>query len=76
MVQAHQDNCEEGTTKSIPPQGTEMIWHGSSKRSTAAPSRASLSLKHLKDDQWKQDAPGLNFECHSKGPEYLCKCDI
>ena len=29
--------------------------------------------KHLKDDQWKQDAPGLNFESHSKGSEYLGK---
>ena len=27
--------------------------------------------KHLKDDQWKQDAPELNS--HSKGSEYLCK---
>ena len=27
--------------------------------------------KHLKDDQWKQDAPELNFECHGKGCEYL-----
>jgi hypothetical protein len=26
--------------------------------------------KHLKDDQWKQDAPEINF---SKGSEYLCK---
>jgi hypothetical protein len=25
--------------------------------------------KHLKDDQWKQDAPELNFESHSKGCE-------
>ena len=23
--------------------------------------------KHLKDDHWKQDAPELNFESHSKG---------
>ena len=30
MVQAHQDSCEEGTTKPIPPQETEKIWHGSS----------------------------------------------
>jgi hypothetical protein len=28
--------------------------------------------KHLKDDQWKQAAPELNFEYHSKGSEYLC----
>ena len=28
---------------------------------------------HLKDDQWKQDAPELNFESHSKGYEYLLK---
>ena len=30
MVQAHQDSREEGTTKPIPPQETEKIWHGSS----------------------------------------------
>ena len=29
--------------------------------------------KHLKYDQWKQDAPELNLECHGKGCEYLCK---
>ena len=29
--------------------------------------------KHLKDDQCKQDAPGLNVESHSKGSDYLCK---
>ena len=28
MVQAHQDSCEEGTTKPIPPQETEKMWHG------------------------------------------------
>ena len=28
-VQAHQDSREEGTTKPIPPQETEKIWHGS-----------------------------------------------
>uniref|UniRef100_A0A8K9XK73 RNA binding motif protein 34 n=1 Tax=Oncorhynchus mykiss TaxID=8022 RepID=A0A8K9XK73_ONCMY len=28
MVQAHQDSREEGTTKPIPPQETEKIWHG------------------------------------------------
>ena len=28
MVQEHQDSCEEGTTKPIPPQETEKIWHG------------------------------------------------
>ena len=34
----------------------------------------SIKLKkHLKDDQWKQDAPQLNFESHSKGSKYLCK---
>ena len=27
--------------------------------------------KHQKDDQWKQDAPDLNFESHSKVSEYL-----
>ena len=27
MVQTHQDSREEGTTKSIPPQETEKIWH-------------------------------------------------
>ena len=32
--------------------------------------------KHLKDDQWKQDAPELNFESHSKGSEYLSKQGI
>jgi hypothetical protein len=41
MVQAHQDSREEGTTKPIPFQETEKIWHGSSKGFTAAPSRAS-----------------------------------
>uniref|UniRef100_A0A4W5JM26 B-cell receptor CD22 n=1 Tax=Hucho hucho TaxID=62062 RepID=A0A4W5JM26_9TELE len=30
MVQAHQDSCEEGTTKPVSPQETEKIWHGSS----------------------------------------------
>ena len=33
----------------------------------------SMLQKHLKGDQWKRDAPELNFEFHSKGPEYLCK---
>ena len=28
--------------------------------------------KHLKDDQWKHDAPELNFDSHSKGSEYFC----
>ena len=32
-----------------------------------------MFLKHLKDDQWKQAAPELNLESHSKGSEYLCK---
>uniref|UniRef100_A0A8C7QR38 Uncharacterized protein n=1 Tax=Oncorhynchus mykiss TaxID=8022 RepID=A0A8C7QR38_ONCMY len=27
-------------------------------------------LNHLKDDEWKQDTPELNFESHSKGSEY------
>ena len=27
----------------------------------------------MTDDQWKQDAPELNFESHSKGSEFLCK---
>ena len=31
------------------------------------------AVEHLKDDQWKQDAPELNFKSHSKGFEYLCK---
>jgi hypothetical protein len=31
---------------------------------------------HLKDDQWKQDSPELNFESHSKGSEYICKQGI
>ena len=30
MVQTHQDSREEGTTKPIPPQETEKIWHESS----------------------------------------------
>ena len=30
------------------------------------------SCRNIKDDQWKQDAPELNFECHSKRSEYLC----
>ena len=30
MVQTHQDSREEGTTKHIPPQETEKIWHVSS----------------------------------------------
>jgi hypothetical protein len=30
MVQEHQDSREEGTTKPIPSQKTEKIWHGSS----------------------------------------------
>ena len=30
-------------------------------------------VETLKDDQWKQDAPELNFKSHSKGSEYLCK---
>jgi hypothetical protein len=34
---------------------------------------APFTCIHLKDDQWKQDAPELNVESHSKGPEYLCK---
>jgi hypothetical protein len=28
---------------------------------------------YLKDDQWKRDAPELNFKSHGKGSEYLCK---
>jgi hypothetical protein len=27
------------------------------------------SFRNIKDDQWKQDAPKLNFESHSKGSE-------
>ena len=30
MIQAQQDSRDEGTTKPIPPQETEKIWHGSS----------------------------------------------
>jgi hypothetical protein len=30
----------------------------------------------IKDDQWRQDAPDLNFESHSKGSEYLCKLGV
>jgi hypothetical protein len=29
--------------------------------------------RNIKNDQWKPDAPELNFEAHSKGSEYLCK---
>jgi hypothetical protein len=29
-----------------------------------------------KDDQWKQDAPELNFESHIEGSEYFCKYTI
>jgi hypothetical protein len=31
------------------------------------------SCRNIKDDQWKQDAPELNFESHSKGFVYLCE---
>jgi hypothetical protein len=31
-----------------------------------------VETSHLKD-QWKQDAPELNFQSHSKGSEYLRK---
>ena len=31
------------------------------------------SCRNIKDDQWKQDAPELNFESHSEASEYLCK---
>ena len=27
MVHTHQDSCEEGSTKPIPPQETKTIWH-------------------------------------------------
>uniref|UniRef100_A0A4W5JNL8 Sodium/myo-inositol cotransporter n=1 Tax=Hucho hucho TaxID=62062 RepID=A0A4W5JNL8_9TELE len=40
---------------------------------SAEPLNVALNMKHLKDDQWKQDAPELNFESHSKRSEYLCK---
>ena len=30
----------------------------------------------IKDDQWKQDVPELNFKSHSKESEYLCKYGI
>ena len=30
LVQTHQDSSEEGSTKPIPSQETESIWHGSS----------------------------------------------
>ena len=33
---------------------------------------SKLSKQHLKDDQWKQDAPELNFESHSNG-SVICK---
>ena len=32
--------------------------------------------RNIKDDQWKQNAPELNFESHSKGSECLCKQGI
>jgi hypothetical protein len=31
------------------------------------------SCRNIKDDQWKQNAPELYYESHSKGSEYLCK---
>ena len=49
-VQAHQDSCEGGTTKHIPPQENKKIWHGSSdpqKGFTDAPSRASCLVWQL-----------------------------
>jgi hypothetical protein len=32
-----------------------------------------MLLKHLKDDQWKEDALELNFESHNKGAKYQIK---
>lgn len=32
--------------------------------------------KHLVADQWKTDAPELNFEYHGKSCEYICACYI
>jgi hypothetical protein len=46
MVQAHQGSCEEGTTKPIPPQETEKIWHGSSD-----PQKV-LQLHHREHPDW------------------------
>jgi hypothetical protein len=46
MVQAHQDSREEGTTKPIPPQVTEKIWHGSSD-----PQKV-LQLHHREHPDW------------------------
>jgi hypothetical protein len=31
----------------------------------AFPNHVQSSCRNIKDDQWKQDAPELNFECHS-----------
>jgi hypothetical protein len=30
----------------------------------------------LKDDEWKQDTPELNFESHSKGSKFLCSGSV
>jgi hypothetical protein len=30
-------------------------------------------VETTRDDQWKEVAPELNFESHSKGSEYLCR---
>jgi hypothetical protein len=46
MVQTHQDSCEEGKTKPIPPQKTEKIWHGSSE-----PQKV-LQLHHREHPHW------------------------
>ena len=46
MIKAHQDSREEGTTKPIPPQETEKIWHGSSY-----PHKV-LQLQHREHPDW------------------------
>jgi hypothetical protein len=59
-----------------------LLWHALSTVSTdmdvcVFPNHVQSSEfttgGHLKDDQWKQDAPEFNFESYSKGSEYLCK---
>jgi hypothetical protein len=46
MVQAHQDSCEEGMAKPIPPQETEKIWQWSSDHQKV------LQLQHREHPDW------------------------
>ena len=46
MVEAHQDSCDKGTTKPIPPQETDKIWHGSSD-----PQKV-IQLHHREHPDW------------------------